>query len=279
MKILESIDKADLEPVIAGHTGNRLFRDSLYRIENNSDLLCVLGRYIHFNSVFGSGVANLSGEIGCRQDLFREPNEEVTIISDRSVEVAANIFCAAIDEFGDLSIVQRNTHRTLAQATLKAAANFFGVTFMELNELTCPYEATLAAIGKIREGYGISQKMDETKIFRSIGFHIGSEVLADEEFNILDQFLRDKRPELVRFLEQTKVKINEIESGAYRWIQIHTTVEAEHFGAAVRAANLALRYYAGPESRVSVKKWIVDGIKEFAATQSQFMNNLMPAPA
>ena len=70
MEILETIDKSDMEPILAAHTGNRMFQEALYQIESPNDLLCSLGRYIHFNSVFGSGVANLAGEIGSRQDLF-----------------------------------------------------------------------------------------------------------------------------------------------------------------------------------------------------------------
>jgi hypothetical protein len=276
MEILETIDKSDMEPILAAHTGNRMFQEALYQIESPNDLLCSLGRYIHFNSVFGSGVANLAGEIGSRQDLFRELNEEVAITADRSVEVAANIFFAAIDEFGDSSKVQRSTHRTLAQSTLKAAGAFFGFTLAELNEIACPYEPTLAAISRIRVGYGISQIMNEARLFRAIGFHIGSEVLADEEFNILDGFLRARHPDLVQYLEQTKVNIDGVENRAYRWIQIHTSVEADHFRAAVVGANLALRYYAGPESRSCVKGWIIDGIKEFAASQAEFMKNLAP---
>jgi hypothetical protein len=275
MKTFETIDKSDLEPILAAQLGNRLFQEMLDKTESPKDLLCSLGRYIHFNSVFGSGVANLAGEIGSRQDLFREPNEDVAIIADRSVEVAANFFFAAIDEFGDRGKIHRSTHRTLAQSTLKATGNFFGLTLTELNDIACPYESTLIGIRKIREGYGINQIVNEEKIFRAIGFHIGSEVLADEEFNILNGFLRARRPELVRYLEQTKVEINGTENGAYRWIQIHTSVEADHFSAAVAGANMALHYYTGPESQACIKGWIIDGIKDFTTVQTEFMKNLI----
>jgi hypothetical protein len=274
MKSVETIDKSDLEPLLAAQLGNRRFQETLDKIESPSDLLCSLGRYIHFNSVFGSGVASLAGEIGSRQDLFREPNEDVEIIADRSVEVAANIFFAAIDEFGDRGRIHRSTHRTLAQSTLKATGRFYGLALSDLNEIACPYEPTLVGISKIREGYGINQIVDEQKIFRAIGFHIGSEVLADEEFNILDKYLRARHPELVEYLEQAKVEINGTENGAYRWIQIHTSVEADHFSAAVIGANLALHYYTGPKSQACVKVWVIDGIKDFTEVQTEFMENL-----
>jgi len=106
---------------------------------------------------------------------------------------------------------------------------------------------------------------------------MGSEVLADEEFNILDKFLRTQHAELVDHLERTKVTINEFRSRLTTGFQIHTTVEADHFDAALLGANLALRYYYGrPETRSGFKECILSGFAEFAATQADFMNGLMP---
>src|SRR5206468_1877450 len=64
-------------------------------------LLSVLGRYIQFNSAFGAGLANLAGEIAARQGLFRDAQEPLRIVADRSAEVASDFFFAAIDEFDD----------------------------------------------------------------------------------------------------------------------------------------------------------------------------------
>jgi len=233
MKKSLNIGWSDLESILQEHSGKRIFADALEQTASSEELLCVLSRYIHFNSVFGSGVANLAGEIGSRQDLFRDPEETVTLVADRSVEVAADVFFAAIDEFGDHNNNRRSTHRTLAQATLKAAGLFFGFSSTKLDEIARPYGDTLAAISKVRNGYRINQTIDEPKIFRAIGFHIASEVLADEEFNVLDAYLRANQPELVEYLKKTKVPIGDSENAAYRWVQIHTSVEADHFAAAV----------------------------------------------
>ena len=43
-------------------------------------------------------------EIGARLHLFRDPCEAIEMLADRSVEVAAKVFYAAIDEFGDPGI-------------------------------------------------------------------------------------------------------------------------------------------------------------------------------
>jgi hypothetical protein len=60
--------------------------------------------------------------------------------------------------------------------------------------------------------------------------------------------------------------------GAYTWIQLHTTVETDHFEAAVAGANSALKYYVGCASMA--KSWILDGFSRFATVQGQFMRSL-----
>lgn len=270
----EHLQKRDLEPILAAHTGNRTFALCFQRAESGEDLLRLLGRYIHFNSVFGGGVANLAGEIAVRQDLFRDPDEAVTHLADRSADVAADIFFAAVDEFDDRSTPQRDTHRTLAQATLKATGRFFGYEATALNALIAPNEATRTAIGSVCEGYGLNQVVDERKLFQAIGFHAGSEILADEEFRILDEHLRANRPELVAYLEKKQVEIGGVRHAAYWWIHIHTSVEADHFEFAARGANHALQYYAGEQSPDQVKAWIIAGFQQFGEVQTTFMEGL-----
>jgi hypothetical protein len=269
----DAVRHEDIAPVLDAHDGNRTFERALRSTRRDEDLLRCLGQYIHFNSVFGSGVANLAGEIGARQDLFRDPEEVLSAAADRSVEVAAHIFYAAVDEFGS-GPLRRSTHRTMAQATLKAAGRFFGYDARTLDRLALPCEATLDAERRVREGYCLNQTVGERELFRAVGFHMGSEILADEEFNILDRFLRAERAEFVEHLKGSRIEINGGWNAAYRWIQIHTSVEADHFDAAVAGANLALRYYAGAHRIARVKDWLVAGFREFASVQSDFMSGL-----
>jgi hypothetical protein len=276
MKKSLNIDLADLQPILDAHAGTRTFKEDLLAgIEDRAELVWALANYIQFNSVFGSGVANLAGEIASRQDLFRDTDEEVDLVADRSVEVAAPVFFAAIDEFGGQAKGQRGNHRGLAQATLKAIASYFNISPATLNKTAEADENTLSAIKKVRDGYGLNQALDEPKLFRAIGFHIGSEVLADEEFNVLDGFLRAYYPELVEYLKKARVSISGTDNPAYAWIQIHTSVEADHFQAALTSANLALHYYAGHQTQTCIKNWILDGFREFATVQTEFMKRLL----
>ncbi|HLK58651.1 MAG TPA: hypothetical protein VKU00_18920 [Chthonomonadaceae bacterium] len=274
---LSELVHADLEPVLRTHTGNEAFSRCLESVSAGESLLRLLGRYIHFNSVFGGGVANLAGEIAVRQDLFRDPQETVELLADRSVEVASDIFFAAVDEFDDRSTARRDTHRTLAQATVKGAGQYFHHEGAALNAIIRPNASTLDAMQRVREGYGLDQAIDTPKLFRALGFHAGSEVLADREFALLDRYLHTHHAALVEYLEQTKIEINAEQHNAYFWIFIHTSVEADHFAFATKGANRALRFYTGKEDGAEVKGWIVDGFAQFAEVQTAFMANLMDA--
>ena len=268
------IARADLEPVLAAHRGNQDLERAFVEAKAPERLLSVLGRYIQFNSAFGAGLANLAGEIAARQGLFRDAQEPLRIVADRSAEVASDFFFAAIDEFDDRATPWRDTHRTLAQATLKGAGSFFGYTPGQLNDAVRIDAATTTAVSRVWEGYGVGARLEDPRLFGAMGFHTGSEILADQEFVIIDRTLRRDRPDLVRGLEAMKVEILGQKHNAYYWIRIHTGVEAEHFDAALKGVNNALRYYAGETDPAAVKAWILDGFTRFADVQSEFMAGL-----
>jgi hypothetical protein len=237
-------------------------------------LLSVLGRYIQFNSAFGAGVANLAGEIAARQGLFRDAAEPVTVLADRAAEVGSDFFYAAVDEFDDRATSWRDTHRTLAQATLKGMGAFFGYKPEQLNGVIRLNAATQRAMSAVWEGYGVGARLEDSRLFQAMGFHTGSEVLADQEFVIIDRIFRSTRPEMVAALEAMRVEMMGEKHNAYYWVRIHTGVEAEHFDAALKGANKALRYYAGPGERTQVKAWILEGFSRFASVQAAFMEAL-----
>jgi hypothetical protein len=268
------IERGDLDPVLAAHDGNRALQAAFDAAEEPEALLDVLGRYIQFNSAFGAGVANLAGEIAARQELFRDPAEPARLLADRAAEVAADFFYAAIDEFDDRLTPWRDTHRTLAQATLKAAAVYFGYAPADLDRLVHIDESTRESVRQVWAGYGVGRRLDDRQLFQGMGFHTGSEVLADQEFNVIDRHLRERRPDMVRALETTKVELQGQKHDAYYWIRIHTGVEAEHFDAALRGANKALAYYDGADPPPAVKEWILEGLARFARVQADFMAGL-----
>ncbi|MGO4886075.1 MAG: hypothetical protein ACLP59_35405 [Bryobacteraceae bacterium] len=267
----------DLEPVLEHHRGNAMFAEALQEAGSPEDLVLLLGRYIQFNSVFGGAVANLAGAVAVRHDLFRDPQDPVAALADRSAEIASTIFYAAIDEFGDPTKVHRVTHRTMAQATLRAAAQCLGYSSAALNGMLQPDAAVQESVAGVLRGYGVGRVMDGRQILRAIGFHIGSELLADQEFCILDQFLRTRYAELVARLEATAVPVGDARVCAYTWVACHTTVEAEHRDAGFAGANRALRFATGFAPQTVLKGCLVEGVAEFSRVQTGFMNGLLAA--
>jgi len=268
------IQREDLQPVLSAHRGNEALVAALEQAAAPERLLSLLGRYIQFNSAFGAGLANLAGEIAARQDLFQDPDEALHIAADRAAEVASDFFYAAVDEFDDRATPWRDTHRTLAQATLKGLGTCFGYRDEQLNEVVRINAATRTAMEEVWEGYGIGARLDEPRLFSGMGFHTGSEILADQEFVLIDRHLRQRRADLVRSLEALRVPILGQQHNAYYWIRIHTGVEAEHFDAALKGVNNALRFYAGAQEPEAVKRDILAGFSRFAAVQSAFMSAL-----
>jgi hypothetical protein len=268
------ITRSDLEPVLKAHQGNQDLLAAFAAADAPPRLLSTLVRYVQFNSAFGPGLANLAGEIAARQGLFVDAEEPVRLLADRASEVASDFFYAAVDEFDDRATPWRDTHRTLAQATVKGAGRHFGYEPAQLNGVLQVNEATRTAIAAVFEGYGIGSRLDDRALFGGMGFHVGSEILADQEFVIIDRFLREKHPALVKALEADKVEILGQKHDAYYWVRIHTGVEAEHFDAALKGVNQALRFYAGTQPREQVKAWMLDGFSRFAALQSRFMRAL-----
>lgn len=220
-------------------------------------------------------MANLAGEIAVRPNLFLDPDEPIRNLADRATHVAADIFYACIDEFYDRSTPRRDTHRTFAQATLKGLGQYYMIDNTTLNDLIQPTPDLLQDIQRICDGYALNHVLDEADILRAIGFHAGSEILADEEFRILDAFLKARYPDVVTYLENHAVAIGDVTRPAYHWIKIHTSVEADHFQFAMQGANDALRYYAGMQSLTSVKQQILDGFAQFANIQTAFMQHLL----
>ena len=271
------LSRDDLLPVLSAHRGHEALRAAFEGATEPPAFLSLLGRYVQFNSAFGPGLASLAGQIAARQGLFRDPDEPVRILADRAAEVAADFFYAAVDEFDDRATPWRDTHRTLAQATVKGAGQFFGYSPRQLNDVIHINRATEAAQAQVWEGYGLGARLEQPRLFSGMGFHVGSEILADEEFVTIDRVLRARRPELVAALEGMRLEIMGEKHNGYYWIRIHTGVEAEHFDAALKGVNKALRFYAGAHEAEEVKHWILGGFAHFAHVQSEFMDCL-PEP-
>lgn len=270
---IKALQPDDLVPILNDHQGTNIFSQAIRHACEPRALLRVLGFYIHFNAGFAAGVASLAAQIAIKHNLFQDVTEQSKILSDRSVEVAAPIFFAAIEEFGNHAIRQA-THRSLAQATFKMAAQFFRQNPGILDRELYTNRDVEAMLERVQEGYGVGRMLDEPFLFRAIGFHLASETLAQGEFEILDHCLVENQPALAAYLKTAQVVINERTYPAYFWIQAHSQFEAEHSKAAWKGIEDLFTYYAGGNDPAFLKNWILRGFADFAGLQTDFMRLL-----
>jgi hypothetical protein len=242
-----------------------------------------LGRYATWNGWFGSGVAALAGKIGRSRTLFADASEPVSALADRSVLVGSYFFDAARDEFDDRDTAHRDTHRCLAQAMLKGVLvhtarsdpRFDDAEFVN-RFLAAPL--WLQALGaRVAQSYGAGTPDDGAAVFRAMGYHLGSEVLADKEFSSIDRTLRERQPELVAFLSGYKARIAGEEHVSYQWLRIHSGhgggVEADHFEWATRGARLAFDF-ATPALHRELRHQIDLGFIDFARDHREFFEHV-----
>jgi hypothetical protein len=238
-------------------------------------------RYASWNGYFGSGVATLAGKVGRCRGLFRDPDEPIKLLADRSVLVASYFFDAARDEFDDRDTEHRDSHRCLAQAVLRGL-----VHYAEVQGWACPTELLdedpqwLRALNdRIAIGYG-NGAPDDVSVFRAIGYHLGSELLADQEFTIIEEVLTKTQPDLVEFLKGHHYLIEGLPHNCFSWISIHSSygadsggVEAEHFEAAMAGVNKALKY-SPPNARRGLREQILLGVGDFSRDHYEFFRNV-----
>jgi hypothetical protein len=249
-------------------------------------LVRFMQRYTAWNICFGAGVSTLSAKIARSTALFRESGFPPAV-ADRSVLVASYFFDAARAEFNDGSTRHRDTHRCLAQAFLlglmkhaETANPIFGdAAFLE--KLFAP-PVWLTGLGNhVGTGYGLGSPDDLASIFRAMGYHLGSEVLADQEFTHLDSAFRDQQPDLVTELEAAQIEIAGQAHEAYFWLRAHSALgdsaEADHFKWAVKGVHRAFDYL--PESVHEELRGQIDlGYLEFARDHEVFFSKVNADP-
>jgi hypothetical protein len=220
--------------------------DRLLALDGPEQLVRFFSRYASWNGRFANGVSALTALIGDQRELFMEKGMP-RAVADRSNFIASFFFDAARDEYNDHINAERDTHRCMAQASLLGMVEILGIGASILDEED---PAALKALNdEVRDGYtGITAIREGTveQVFCGMGFHLGSELLADREFSIIDEFLRSKYPDLVQQLMRKKVQLAGSEHRCYAWVGVHSGhgggVEADHFDFAADGVKQALRY-------------------------------------
>lgn len=241
-------------------------------------LIRFVARYAAWNGLFGSGVSALAAKIGRSTALFVEQGFPAPL-ADRSVLVASYFFDAARDEFDDRDTEHRDTHRCLAQATLWGLVELTKPSKPQLadDEWLTSYLASPLWLEALRDrvavGYGNGSNDGYGPIFRAIGYHLGSELLADQEFSVIDKTLRGTDEALVGKLKNKTVDIAGQAHNCYQWIGIHSGhgggAEADHFEWAVAGANLAFEYTPS-KIHDELRHQVDEGYLDFARDHDEF---------
>jgi hypothetical protein len=262
-----------LQALVDFEAARQRVRDRLASLKEPPALVRFFVHYASWNGHFANGVAALASLLGNGRDLFREAGLP-RAVSDRSNYIASYFFDAARDEYDDHINPARDSHRCMAQASLLAMAAYFKLGDEALDG---PDPAELQAVNDgVMAGYtgqpGRAQG-PVAQVFWAIGYHLGSELLADQEFSIIDEHLRQAWPELVHHLMRTTVELAGGQHRCYAWVGVHSGhgggVEADHFDYALDGARGALRYLAAEQHAVALQA-LEHGFRSFEQDHARF---------
>jgi hypothetical protein len=240
-------------------------------------LLKFFGAYTSWNGYFAAGVTGLTAKITNARSMFMDPSAKYASVADRSSHIASFVFDAAREEYHDCNRGGRASHRALAQAFMIALtdallpnqeAGSYNILLNEPNWLiNMNRETPTHYLGDFKDSH------NRFNVYAGIGYHIGSEWLADREFTIIDQLLAKHVPELRDKLRHARIEFMGRVHPGYAWITAHSgegdAVEQEHYAMAVRAAELALEFT--PEhDKEDAMTFLKLGIKQFADVHADF---------
>jgi hypothetical protein len=229
-------------------------------------------RYAHFNGYAGSLVARLASSIGISRDLFNQSGVAIADQADRGLNIAAKVLAATIDEHADAG-AQQVTHRTLAQATMNAIGDYAGLSDRERNNIAQTPDWMQPILVDTVGGYqGVIG--DLQALVTAVGFHIGSELLADREYALIDKVVRHNHrgAGFDAYLQGKQVEIGGKRLSPWYWIVVHgkhnsSGVEAEHCQLAIDALNMIAEYRS--ESAATILEWATKGFLDFADVQQR----------
>lgn len=255
----------EIEQIVTESKIDDFIRDCLAHIVTNDDLVHFFRRFALYNQPFPGGVATLAGAFHLRTELFLDTDAAISDNADRSSVIASNIFFAAEDEFASRNRLLRVTHRSMAQQVVSEVIDFAGWSVEQFNETFATELDHRDMAAALKAGYHVDSSTGDGDLFSALGFHLGSERLADIEFTALNDRLCEGFPE---FVERARDQRGEQEVPIYSWIDTHTTVEVDHYNYSLRAAGQAVDYYVGSElTPDEIIALILNGFHDFVTFQ------------
>jgi hypothetical protein len=162
----------------------------------------------------------------------------------------------------------------MAQASLISMSRFYELADRVLDEPDPP--ALVAVNDAVLPGYTGAPRAGGApceQLFYGLGYHLGSELLADREFSLIDEYLRSRQPELVHHLMRSTIELAGGKHRCYAWVGVHSGhgggVEADHFEYALSGARAALRFLSGADPQAAVAA-LTEGFVAFERDHARF---------
>jgi hypothetical protein len=249
-------------------TPNRqLLQHELDRITTKERLLRFLHRFLLFNDALAARVPFLAGRLHLTQGVFAAPGEAPAFSRLRNGTIAAYVAEAASDEYRMTS--DRNlVHQHLSQRFFDAVLAFLGEDPARFDQTHSVPTPTQTMLDEARTALLTGDDPDQ--LLAALGFHLGLEFFANEEFTLVDTWLRTHQPELVAALEQ-----GHAEDNAYSWLTIHTVVEIHHYRAGLEAVKTATRFCTLPDAETRVPALVRHGLDTFVDLQRRFYGAIL----
>jgi len=266
MPVEESVD-AWVERSVESAPNKARLQQRLDAIRTEDALVCFLHRFVLFNDALAARVPFLAGLIHLTPDLFVEREVDEAFCRQCNGRIAAFVAEAAADEY-QMTAEQNLVHQYLSQQFFLGVLDHFGRDGKSFDRRFPVPERLMALLAEARERHFVERGPDH--LFAALGFHVGLEVFAHQEFNLVDAWLKERHPALV-----SRLKRGGKQGSAYRWLGIHTVVEITHYRAGLEALKLALDTYHRPDHRPRMTMSIREGFASFIDLQARFYQAIL----
>jgi hypothetical protein len=256
-----------VEDAIDAAPNKQRMQRQLDAVTSDTALIRFLHRFVLFNDALAARVPFVAGLIHLTPNVFLDPAEGVDFCRQVNGRVAAYVVEAASDEY-HLDAERSGVHQHLSQRFLNGALTFYRVDRAAFDR-NHPLPSVLDRILDEARTKFLDERTARA-IFRALGFHVGLEFFAHQEFNLVDAWLRAQFPALVEALERVDGNSSE-----YTWLALHTVVEIGHYRAGIEALKSALQFYRHPEEKPAMADLIKEGFNAFVDLQSRYYDAIL----
>ncbi|MCC5654582.1 hypothetical protein LC609_33370 [Nostoc sp. XA013] len=244
-------------------------------ITNPRSQYLFMQRFVHYSRTYSYIVPALASKIGSSM-LFQQTGCSTLECGERSMDIAAKVFAASIEEFRDPRTGV--SHRTLSYALLDKLAQYADLSTPEIHQIASLGTWLDDFVQQVEAGYD-ADPTNLCSLIEAMGFHAATETIGGHEFSIINSviFSGQRSERFGQFIKSTKVRFPEGTVSPWYWIVIHGTVntagvEADHSDDAINALNLAVQYTSVPEEQIIA--WAGKGVAKFAHVQETFFQRL-----